>query len=93
MMRWMTVVDRAAEIAGYAAQDDAQHEAQRHADEADRHRRSRRVHEPRPQVASVRVRSQQEQRLARLGAFHGDQVTIGRDEAEQLIRLAVAEEL
>ena len=64
----------------------------RHADEADRHRRPRRVHEPRPEVASLRVRSQQEQRLARLGALHRDQMAVGRDEAQQLVGLAVAEE-
>src|SRR6266568_2482117 len=86
-------IDRPAEIAGYAAQDDAQHQTQGHADQAYRHRRSRRVHEARPEVASVRVRSHQEQRLARLGAFDGNQVTVGRDEAQQLIRLSMAEEL
>ncbi len=92
MIRWITVVDHAAEIAGDAAQDDAQHETQRHADQTDRHRRPRRVHEPRPEVASLHVGSQQEERLARLGSFHGDEMAVGRDEAQELVRLAPAEE-
>ena len=86
MTRWMTVSIGAAEVAGDAAEHDAQHQAQRHADQADRHRRPRGVHQPRPQVAALRVGAEQEQRLARLGAFDPDQVAIGRDEAEQLVR-------
>ena len=75
-------IDRAAEIARYASEDDAQHQAQGHADQADGHRRPGCVHEPGPEVASMRVRSHQEQRLAGLGAFDGDQMAIGRDEAQ-----------
>ena len=56
-------IDCPTEIAGDATQDDAQHEAQRHADKPDRHRRARRVHEPGPGVASLRVGSHEEKRL------------------------------
>src|SRR2546426_17391 len=75
------------------AQDDAHEKTQRHPTEPDGERDARAVHQPRPQVASLDVRAQQEDRLGRVEALvDADQMTRHRDHAEESILEALGEE-
>src|SRR5690606_40218796 len=84
--------DPAPEVAGDAAQDDAQHGRERDGDEAYRERDARAVHQPRPLVAAEPVGPEQAWRVAAGGALEPEEVTVGGDEAEEPVGVATREQ-
>ena len=80
----------AAEIARDAAHQDAEEQAQRDADEADRHRNAGAVDRAAEDVAAEPVGADQVERLP--AVERPEQVDVGVDEAEELVRLAVHEQ-
>ena len=76
MTRWMTVSIDAAKIAGDAAQQHAQEQAERHRDQADHQRDLRGEHQARPEVAAVDVGAEEEERLFGRRTLHAEQVDV-----------------
>ena len=91
MMRWMKVSIEPAVVAGNAAQQDAQEETDRDAEEANEEGGARAIHQARPQIAPQRVGAEQEQHLLGLGALDRNQMAI-HCFAEQCPFKALAEE-
>ena len=93
MIRWMMRVGDPAVEAREPAQDHAQDQAHRHADQSDRERDARAVHQPRPEIAPLHVRAEQEDRLGGVApAVDPDQVARRRDQAEEAVLEALGEE-
>ena len=84
------LIGLAADIARDAAQHDAQDDAERHRDQADRHRCLGAVHDARPLIAAQPIGAQQEDAL--VGIDRHDQVAVGLEQAEDLPLVAGAEE-
>ena len=89
MMRWTIRSKHAAVIAGQAADDDAEHEAERDADQADGQRDARAIDDARQHVAAEPVGAEQEQ-LAVLG--RADEMQVALDQAPEFVGVAAAEE-
>ena len=84
-------IDHAAVESGDAAEQDAEEQAQRHPDQADRHRHAGAVHHPRPEVAALDVGAEQEQgRRRRVGGT--EQVDVGGEDPQQLVGEAAREQ-
>ena len=89
MMRWTIEVEQAAVIAGEPADDDAEHEADGDADQADGERDARAVDDARQHVAAEPVGAEQEE-LAALG--RADEVEVAFEQPPELVAVAAAEE-
>src|SRR5690606_41762527 len=86
------VVDPAPEVAGDAAEDDAQHGRERDGDEAYRERDARAVHQPRPLVAAEPGGPEQAWRVAAGGALEPYEVTVGGGEAVEPVGVATRDQ-
>ena len=89
MMRWTIRSKHAAVIAGEPADDDAEHEADGDAEQADGQRDARAVDDARQHVAAEPVGAEQEE-LAVLG--RADEMDVALEQAPEPVAVAPAEE-
>ena len=88
--RWMMLSDEAAHQPGNAAEDDAEHQAEGHADQPDAQRNAAAEDDAAEDIAPAFIRAHQVERLPRLQ--RADQVNVGSDQAPQFVRLAMNEQ-